>query len=83
MEENRIRLEEKMETEESKEKEETDNKEEATEIKDRGDHVEDDDSNLIDFQRVPTQLLKSDMLNSTKNNLEKKVLWYNTLLIHY
>lgn len=64
-----------MEAEESKEKEETDNKEsEATEIKDRGGQVEDDDSNLIDFQRVPTQLLKSDMLNSTKNNLEKKVL---------
>lgn len=75
MEENRIRLEETMEAEESKEKEETDNKEsEATEIKDRGGQVEDDDSNLIDFQRVPTQLLKSDMLNSTKNNLEKKVL---------
>lgn len=62
-----------METEENKENE-TNNKEtEATEINGGGDSVEDDDSNLVDFQRVPTQLLKSDILNSTKDNFEKKV----------
>ena len=38
-----------------------------------GDGVEDDDSNFIDFQRVPTQLLKSDILNSTKDKFARKV----------
>lgn len=66
-----------METEENKEKQTTDDQEaEATENKEGIDQVEDDDSNLIDFQRVPTQLLKSDILISTNDNFEKKVLAY-------
>ena len=49
-------------------KEEKDEKLEAT--------TEDSNSNFVDFQRVPTQLLKSDILNSTSttDGFQRKVL---------
>ena len=71
MEDERIRLEESMDVdnqnkpiENAQEQQMCANNEEIKEHE----VAEDDDSNLVDFQRVPTQLLKSDILNSTKHS---------------